>query len=225
MPRGQGPTKLSPSSLNLLRECPRCFWLQVKQKVRRPRSPFPTLPSSLDRLVKAACLPFRDTDRLPPFLAAAGLAGRLVHPALKAWQEPETGLVVSGFLDECLEVPGQGFAPVDHKTRGTKAERVHPSYEVQLDIYALMLQGNGRPLLGNGYLVYYIPGEQWDPATGLQFIVDVQKVAVAPRRALALVQEAKRVLDLSQMPDPSERCDYCRWAGEVASGAWTGQPL
>ena len=217
MPRSKGTVKVSPTSLNLLRECPRCFWLQFKQGITRPKGPFPSLPASLDRLVKAACQPFHDTDRLPPFLAAAGLRGRLVAPSLEAWQDPETGLVVSGYLDECLEVPGQGFAPLDHKTRGSRTETINAAYYVQLDVYALMLQGNGRPLLGEGYLVYYIPDSEWDPGQNLTFIIDVRTIIVNPKRALALVQEARRVLGQAQAPDSSPQCNYCRWSGSVST--------
>ena len=38
--------KVSPSSLNLMLDCPRCFWLQLVKKERRPPMPFPSLPSS-----------------------------------------------------------------------------------------------------------------------------------------------------------------------------------
>ena len=217
MPRRKGPTKVSPTSLNLLRECPRCFWLQLKEGVSRPRGAFPSLPSALDRLAKAACKPFHGAYRLPSFLVAAGLEGRLVDPGLAAWKDPDTGLLVSGFLDECLELPGQGFAPLDHKTRGNKVERINASYYVQLDIYALMLEGNGRPILGEGYLVYYIPDFPWDPANDLSFTIDIRRVRVNPNRALALVKEARRVLDLHQPPGRSLRCDFCRWAADSAS--------
>jgi len=34
--------ELSPSSLNLLEDCPRCFWLQLVKKIRRPNGAFPS---------------------------------------------------------------------------------------------------------------------------------------------------------------------------------------
>ena len=220
------PLKVSPSSLNLLRECARCFWLQLKKETRRPRSPFPSLPSALDRLAKAACKPYHGADVLPPFLKGTGLEGRLVDPHLKAWQEPDTGLVVSGFLDECLEVPGRGFAPLDHKTRGSRTERINASYYVQLDIYALMLQGNGRQLLGEGILVYFIPEfdveTPWDPVHPLPFSVDLRRVRTSVRRAIELVRQARNVLDMAEAPDASERCEHCRWAAQAAEAMGNG---
>jgi hypothetical protein len=45
--------KLSPSSLSLLKECPRCFWLQFNKGIRRPSTVFPSLPGGMDRILKA----------------------------------------------------------------------------------------------------------------------------------------------------------------------------
>lgn len=207
--------KVSPTSLNLLRECPHCFWLRFNRGINRPRGPFPGLPGSLDRLTKAACKPFHDADELPPFLVEAGLNGRLVNPKIPSWQDDYTQIVVGGFLDECLEIPGKGFAPLDHKTRGGKVETIHASYYVQLDVYSLMIQGSGRDLLGEGYLVYYIPTSEWDPAQSLAFEIDVRKINVRPERALSLVRDARTVIDLDEPPDSSSNCDYCRWFHEA----------
>ena len=44
--------KLSPSSLNLFVNCPRCFYLQVVKKIKRPDTPFPSLPSGMDDALK-----------------------------------------------------------------------------------------------------------------------------------------------------------------------------
>jgi len=47
-----GYTHLSPSRLNLFRECERCFWLRSNKDVKRPSGPFPSLPSGMDRIIK-----------------------------------------------------------------------------------------------------------------------------------------------------------------------------
>lgn len=35
--------RLSPSKLNLYRECPRCFWLDKVKKIERPRGDLPLI--------------------------------------------------------------------------------------------------------------------------------------------------------------------------------------
>ena len=60
--------KFSPSSLSLLKDCPRCFWLQFVKGIRHPDTPFPSLPSGMDRILKAHFDAFRDRNELPPEL-------------------------------------------------------------------------------------------------------------------------------------------------------------
>ncbi|MCX6774543.1 MAG: hypothetical protein NTY99_00435 [DPANN group archaeon] len=44
--------KLSPSSLNLFKDCPRCFWLDKIKGISRPEGIFPSLPSGIDKVLK-----------------------------------------------------------------------------------------------------------------------------------------------------------------------------
>ena len=44
--------KFSPSSLSLLKDCPRCFWLKFNKDIKRPDSIFPSLPSGMDKILK-----------------------------------------------------------------------------------------------------------------------------------------------------------------------------
>ena len=45
-------TKLSRSKIDLFLECPRCFWLDVKKRIKRPPFPPYTINSSIDALLK-----------------------------------------------------------------------------------------------------------------------------------------------------------------------------
>ena len=60
--------KLSPSSLTLFEECPRCFWIHHNSKIKRPSSPFPSLPSGMDRILKEHFDKFMRKGKLPPEL-------------------------------------------------------------------------------------------------------------------------------------------------------------
>ncbi|MEK6812320.1 MAG: hypothetical protein AABX76_02065, partial [Nanoarchaeota archaeon] len=62
------PFKLSPSSLNLMKECPRCFWLDKHNVWKRPSGIFPSLPSGMDKILKVHFNKFRDKGELPPEL-------------------------------------------------------------------------------------------------------------------------------------------------------------
>ncbi len=46
------PYKLSPSSLKLYTDCPRCFWLKHNKNIERPSRPFQSMGSKLDSIIK-----------------------------------------------------------------------------------------------------------------------------------------------------------------------------
>jgi len=60
--------KVSPSSLSLMENCFRCFWLDKHKVWKRPKGGFPTLPSGIDSLLKKHFNKFRDRGLLPPEL-------------------------------------------------------------------------------------------------------------------------------------------------------------
>src|SRR2546426_18115 len=60
--------KLSPSSLSLLKDCPRCFWLHFRKGIKRPEHVFPSLPAGMDRIFKKHFDSFGERGMLPPEL-------------------------------------------------------------------------------------------------------------------------------------------------------------
>lgn len=62
----QKPIKISRSGLKLFLECPRCFWLDLHHKIKRPPSYPYTLAAAVDFLVKQEFDKYRDKGTLPP---------------------------------------------------------------------------------------------------------------------------------------------------------------
>jgi hypothetical protein len=60
--------RLSPSSLNLFLDCPRCFWLYVNKGIRQPSIPVATITTGLDKVIKEYFNLYRPKGTLPPFL-------------------------------------------------------------------------------------------------------------------------------------------------------------
>ena len=67
--------KFSPSSLRLMEECKRCFWLGQKGQWKRPQGIFPSLPNGIDRALKVYFDSFRIKGEIPPELKREGLEG------------------------------------------------------------------------------------------------------------------------------------------------------
>ena len=122
--------RLSPSTLNLFRECPRCFWLQFKKGIARPRGIFPSLPNGMDKVLKKYFDSYRKKGTLPPEIAQEiGTSAKLYTNMedLKIWRNnfkglqkeyPEYKFTLRGAIDELLISKDGKYIPFDFKTRG-----------------------------------------------------------------------------------------------------------
>src|SRR3989338_1814191 len=161
------PYKFSPSSLNLLKECSRCFWLQFNKGVKRPDSIFPSLPSGMDKVLKAHFDSFIGSKELPPELLKLKSKYKLFSDAslLAAWRNnfkgisyaDDKGNVLHGAVDNIL-VKNYKLVVLDYKTRGFPLkEDTANNYQDQLDIYNFLLRKNGYETEDYAYLLFYHP--------------------------------------------------------------------
>ncbi len=149
---------LSASTLKLYLECPRCFWLALKKGIERPRGPFPSLPSGMDRVLKRYFDTYRQQGTLPPLMNGQ-LSGTLLNESLTiGFTDQESGLRLWGKLDDCLVLGDGRHAPLDHKTRASAPADVSYTekyYQFQMNVYSLLLERNGYPISRTAYVVYY----------------------------------------------------------------------
>lgn len=211
--------RLSPSTLNLFRECPRCFWLHINEKIHRPSGPFPSLPSGMDTIIKKYFDTWRAKNELPPEIRP-NVRGVLFPDLdiLTKWRNWRTGLryedenaggVLSGALDDCV-VEGKYYAALDYKTRGyPPKEGGHKFYQGQLDAYTLLLEENGYPTNHLAYLVYYFPKEVRENGL-VSFNVEVKEVKTNSDDAKKEFERALEVLK-SPMPLKHSECAFCSW--------------
>ena len=143
--------KLSPSSLNLMKECPRCFWLAQHSVWKRPTGPFPQLPNGMDRVLKVHFDKFMRKSLLPPELCNHNhcenmklfdnekLLAEWRYSRKGLWFEDKDGNILHGGLDNIL-VKGKKLIVLDYKTKGSPA---------QLTIYNFLLRKMGYETLQN----------------------------------------------------------------------------
>ena len=210
--------KLSPSSLNLFLDCPRCFWLEKNKGIKRPRGIFPSLPGGMDLVIKAYFDNYRQRNELPPELQGK-VEGRLFDnmPLLKRWrswqatdlfyEDKTVNAVLSGALDDCL-VDNNMFIPLDYKTRGSElTDDPRKYYQTQLDCYCLLLEACGYKTKGIAYLLYYWPLEAREEG--------IVKFRVEPIRIETNIESAKKVFKdavtslTHEIPKASMECEYC----------------
>jgi CRISPR/Cas system-associated exonuclease Cas4 (RecB family) len=214
------PIRLSPSTLNLFLECPRCFWLQINENIHRPRGIFPSLPGGMDLVIKDYFDKYRERNELPPELQGKVNANLLHdHELLNKWRNWRTGLeytdeslgvTLFGALDDCLK-EGEKYLPLDYKTRGSapKEGDSEKYYSNQLNCYALLLEENGYPVGDCGYLVYYYPEHVEEKGTVI-FNVKPVKLKINPDNARKTLTDAIKLLNGPIPPHHSE-CEYCLW--------------
>lgn len=230
------PTRLSPSSLGLLRgpnPCRRCFWDAVRgdKDDHRPRGAFPSLPGGVDARLKDYADSWR--GRTPPELVGHVQDGKLWGSIeeikqLRAWNSSgaPTLLVETahgqarlvGGHDDLLVHDDRRFSQLDCKSKGTRPKDSGAVYyQHQMDLLALLLDSNGKPSSGSAYLWYWYPVTTIRVASslridGLTFESAVFRLDTDLTRARALVDEGMRVLS-EALPALNPRCEYCRYRG------------
>lgn len=216
--------RFSNSTLGTYRDCPRCFWLEINHKLKRPRGIFPSLPGGVDRVLKVYFDTHMGAGTLPPEMAdldgATPFKDRALMERYRNWRNliiDIDGIAqLSGALDEMIVWPDGLHSPYDYKTRGAapKAGASEEYYGTQLDIYHLLIEeGCKLKCNGDGYLGYYWP-EVVDGHGSFKFKTAVVKLGTDPYRAVKLVHDAVACLEEAAPPTHSEKCEYCKWIND-----------
>ncbi|MDD5253755.1 MAG: PD-(D/E)XK nuclease family protein [Candidatus Nanoarchaeia archaeon] len=210
--------KLSPSSLNLMEECPRCFWLDKHGVWKRPASIFPSLPSGMDGILKTHFDKFRDKGILPPELCNNGECKNLKlfnePELLKVWRsnfkgiryEDENGNILFGAVDNIL-AKGKKLIVLDYKTRGFPLkEDTADHYQNQLDIYNFLLRKNGYETEDYSFLLFYVPKEVMETGEVI-FDTELIKRKIDIKNAEKIFNKAIKLLNSEC---PKESCEWCK---------------
>lgn len=215
--------RLSPSSLSLYMECPKCFWLYKVKGIHRPKQTF-ALQNNFDAILKKYFDKFREMNKMPPEISGK-IEGELfknqellnkwrnaLNPSL-VYKHPEYNFALVGGIDDCL-FDGEYYIPIDFKTTGSSNFHFNSEryYQHQLDIYNFLLESNGFKTKKIAYLVYYKPEEVI--ANGvIQFQIVVKRMETSDKRVKNLFEEGIKTL-LGPAPKSHSECEYCSWGNE-----------
>lgn len=209
--------KLSPSALNLMKECPRCFWLTQHKVWKRPAGIFPSLPSGMDRILKVHFDKFRDKGQLPPEICENGECSGMKlfddKEKLKIWQsnfkgvswKDKEGNELHGAVDNIL-VKGNKLIVLDYKTRGyALKEDTAEHYRLQQNIYNFLLRKNGYETEDYFFLLFYVPKEVM-PTGEVIFDTELVKMKVDIDMAKKVWKDA---LEMLNEECPEKGCEWC----------------
>ena len=219
------PYTLSSSTLCLMEDCPRCFWLQFNKNIKRPFGIFPSLPSGMDKVLKAHFDSFRDKNELPPELKDEGIKAELFKDValLEEWRDNFRGIlwkdendnILRGAVDNIL-VKDKKLIVLDYKTRGFPLKEDTAEYSRhQLDVYNFLLRKNGYETEDYGYLIFYYPKEVNENGD-VVFDTRLIKMDINVKNAESLFKKAISLLK-GKMPKSSEDCEFCKWVGKIES--------
>ena len=221
--------KLSPSSINLMLECPRCFWLTQHKIWKRPEGIFPSLPSGMDAILKKHFDSFMEKGELPPEIKEHGLANGYTlfndKKQLDIWRsnfkgiqyrDKTSGILLMGAVDNLLTKKGK-LIVLDYKTRGYPLkEDTHEHYQAQMDIYNFLLRQNGYDTEDYTYLLFYYPKEVLENGN-VVFETKLIKMKTDAKKGGEYFQDAIKLLEGDCPPaSKDEKGKVCEWCERVA---------
>lgn len=228
-PGQTSPYKISRTKIDLFVDCPRCFWLDARLKISRPKGPPFTLNSAVDQLLKQEFDALRKDGKQHPLQIEYGIDARpVMHEQLNVWREnfkgvqflhEPTGLLVTGAIDDLWQDSKGKYIVLDYKStskagkiRELGHERWHDQYRRQLAVYQWLLRQNGLDVSDTGYWLYcnaQKSGKVFDKKLEFELTLIAEKINddwVEPTLA-----KIKNCLE-GDMPKEAAGCEYCAYA-------------
>lgn len=214
--------QLSPNSLNLFLECPRCFWLEKKKGIKRP-PPFPyALNAAVDILLKQEFDEYRSKGMPHPLLLENNIPAKLFpnQNLLNQWRSNYSGMryydsqldaTLFGAVDDILEFSDGKLAPLDYKSTGSSVANVYDRFQLQMDIYTYLLEKNGFLTPRKGYLAFYIVDKGNGFGGRLPFKKELHEIDTDPLYIPNLFKEAVEILRNEKPPLHSKDCEFGDW--------------
>jgi hypothetical protein len=160
--------RISRSKVDLFIQCPLCFWLDTKVKVKRPSGPPFSLNIAVDHLFKNEFDNARG-KAVPMRLAKEGLSFTPAdHPKLELWRNNFKGVTrifgspaveFFGSIDDLWQDMFGQYYVVDYKAT-SKVEDVsldadwQIAYKRQVEFYQWLLRGNDLDVSDQAWFVY-----------------------------------------------------------------------
>ncbi|HVN26667.1 MAG TPA: PD-(D/E)XK nuclease family protein [Candidatus Paceibacterota bacterium] len=216
--------KLSRSKLELFLECPRCFWLDLRQHIKRPSGPPFTLNNAVDYLLKEEFDVHRAKGTRHPVMEKYDIdALPFQHEKLNTWRhnftgvqfdhEP-TGFLVYGAVDDLWIDPDGSIHVVDYKATGAKEHQIYDSYRRQMEIYQWLLRRNGFDVSPVGYFVFARVNKGSGFGKGhaaLSFDMFIEPLQGDDSWIEQALKAAKKTYDAAAVPDAAPTCDFCTY--------------
>lgn len=225
-------TKISRSKLELFIDCPKCFWLDLHEKIKRP-PPMPyTINNAVDYLLKQEFDIHREKGTPHPVMKKHKIdAVPFAHEKINTWRHNFTGVqhhhkptdfLVYGAVDDIWVNPKGELMVVDYKATGANQHNVYDSYKRQMEIYQWLLRKNGFEVSAIGYFVFakvnkgegFGMGEasrRYPGQAALSFDMIIEPQEGDGSWIEDALVRAREVFDKDKPPAGSQECKYCEY--------------
>lgn len=215
---------LSKSTLEIFLECPKCFWLAKNAKLERPRNPMPGILNAIDGLMKDYVIARVLRGEPVQYLEGSSLIPHPDRGMVKKfgnWRTFQMRTVLEGtpvqawggIDDLLLDVETNKVSPWDFKSKAEAGDEEYTRkwYQLQADLYHLILEGNALDCSGFAYFTYVFPEAVEEGS--MKFGYTTIQIESDPNRALQVVRDATLCLD-GPIPEHSETCPTCLYIGK-----------
>ena len=225
--------KVSRSKIELFTQCPRCFWLDTRLKIKRPSGPPFNINKTIDELFKKEFDAYRAKAEPHPLMTDNQIkAVPYAHADLDTWRYNFTGIValhkptnlhVFGAIDDVWVNDDGELIVVDYKATSKKTEVSidsdwQMSYKRQLEVYQWLLRQNGFAVNNTGYFVY--TNASLEPegfGDKLEFHTKVIPYTGSDAWVEPTLLKMKACMDSDDMPPIGDAamggpCDFCSYA-------------
>jgi CRISPR/Cas system-associated exonuclease Cas4 (RecB family) len=184
--------KLSRSKIELFMQCPRCFWLGERLKIKRPSSPPFQINKAIDELLKKEFDIHRAAQTKHPLSEGYGLdLVPFQHEKMEEWRDAlrrgiqhlhsETNLLICGGIDDVWTDPDSGeLIIVDYKATSKNTEVSidadwQIAYKRQIEVYQWLFRRNDFKVSDTAYFVY-CNGRQNSPSFDAKLEFDIKLI-------------------------------------------------
>ena len=221
--------KLSRSKIDYFNECPRCFYIDNKYGVARPKMPAFTLNVAVDALLKKEFDLHRANKTAHPIMKKYGVeAVPFFHADINEWREnfvgiqyrhEATGMLITGAVDDIWVNPAQELIVVDYKATSKEGDINNlddsswkEQYQRQLEVYQWLLRQKGFKVSKTGYFVYVNGKKDREAFDGkLEFDVTLIPHTGTDKWVEPMLLEIKKCLDSDICPASNKTCEFCAY--------------
>ena len=226
--------KISRSKIDLFLECPRCFYLDIQKKIKRPPGfPF-NLNNAVDSLLKKEFDRHREAGTKHPIQIEFDVdAIPANHPMIDKWRQSmqhgvifkdiERDLHIYGGIDDLWINSDGEYHIVDYKatakeTPVTELADWTAGYKRQMEVYQWLLRKNGLKVSNTAYFVYCTGDNTAENFNNkIEFHSHIIPYVGNDTWIDQTINELHICLSNPKIPNKNDTCQYCNFFGKLYS--------